>query len=238
MSSNGRYLYHNQPATTTMSPSSSYEYAHYQPTPPYEPTQIPHPQHQQPPAVRHIRSTSQPQSPHTQTSFTHPPPPPPHSPAYQHQQQPSYPPTYTMNQPPTQQQQWQPTGGGGGGGSGWPHYTTQAFPPAPIPEVSFNSGPGRPDVEPTPSSSMERGVMDSGPSNPDARRNEEQRPAVPPSTPSQPRSRRREKESPLRATVLNSTTTTIDFTKVIRKKLSLTFEEKRLIICFTFCNDF
>jgi hypothetical protein len=174
--------------------TSSYEYAQYQPAPPYEPTQISHPQ-QNP--VRHIRSnTSQPQSPHTQTSFSHP-----QSPGYQ---QTSYPPaTYGISPPATQQ--WQPTSGA------WPHYTSQPFPPAPIPDVPFNSGPGRPGVEPT-TSPMDQRMMDSSPPNPDPRRNEE-RPAVPPSVPSPRSSRRRDKESPIRATFTN-TAPTIDFLKV------------------------
>jgi hypothetical protein len=166
---------------------SSYEYSSYPPS--YENTQVP-----QPP-LRSMRSTSSHSPhPHPQSQFNAPP------------SQPSYPAPYTSapyampQPPPPQPQQWT--------GESWTSYNQSFSPPAPIHEVPFNSGPGRPD-----SMSAEQRTYAS---NPDPRRSDDRQAAPPPtsgpSATSQPK-RRREKESPT-ALGVPSALPGLDFVKV------------------------
>ena len=199
MSSDGRYMYHHPQGL-----GSSYEYASYPPS--YENAQI-----QQPP-LRSMRSTSsQSHSPHP-----HPHPQPQFNPA---PSQPSYPAPYspspyTMPQqqqqpppppPPPQQQQWT--------SETWTSYGQNFSPTAPIQDVPFNSGPGRPDSSMPSSSSEQRTYA----SNPDPRRVDDRQ--VPPPTLSGPPApavqakRRREKDSPLGPSIPNALPG-LDFTKV------------------------
>lgn len=162
--------------------ATSYDYSSY-PTPPYDTTQMPH----QPPTRPMRSNSSQPHSPHQQSAFN--------SPSAQYSPA-SYAP-YGM--PPSGQ--W--------AGDNWNHYN-QTFPPQPVPEVPFNSGPGRPEAPPS-SPQDQRNYASNQPTSPDSRRNEERYVSSPIAAP-QPKPRRRAKETPVNHSP--PTTSGLDFVKV------------------------
>lgn len=147
MSSDGRYMYHQQGI------NSNYDYSAYPPPPP--PPTYDNSQMNQAP-LRPMRSTSssQPHSPPQQPQYNPPPS--------------SYPPNYGpgpyMTQPP--QSQWS--------SDNWGAHYNQSYPPPPPPpltETPATSGPGRPDAIPS-SLTEPRGYINP-PNNPEPRRIEE-----------------------------------------------------------------
>jgi hypothetical protein len=189
MASDGRYMYHAPSGMT-----STYEYASYPTAPPYEPASIPQSQQQQP-AVRPMRSnSSQPHSPHVQSTFNQPPSP---------YQQTYAPVPYGISQ---STQQWTTTS------ENWSNYNSQSFPPPPISETPFSSGPGRPEIAPHPPP-IEQRAFGSGQSNPDPRRVDERLAVPPTSASSHSKGRRRENESSPTTTYLDIPQP-LDFNKV------------------------
>jgi hypothetical protein len=187
MPSDARYVYHHPQGIT-----SPYEYAGY--PPPYENTQIP----QQLP-LRPMRPTSS-HSPNPHPQFS--PSTQPHS-SYHH------PSAYTSTTYVTQHApQWN--------GDNWTQYN-QSFPPPPppppIPQVPFNSGPGRPEA--VASVLADQRAYPSPQPIPEPRHNDERHVVPPAPGPiSQTKTRRKNRESPSTGG-LPGTPPGMDFMKVI-----------------------
>src|ERR1700722_7362297 len=175
--------------------NTSYEYAPY-PQSTYESQQIP-----QPP-LRSVRSGSAPHSPHQHSQFPSQNPYPSNYPP---------PPPYPMAQPPAPPPpQWAP--------EAWTNYNQPFSSPAPIQDVPFNSGPGRPNDPTVPPTSVEPRPYSSSQSNPTPNpRPTPDRPPTPPPGPAVPATqpkRRRDKETPAPPSG-SDTPPRLDFLKVI-----------------------
>ena len=198
MNTDGRYMYNSaQPMATT------YDYAPY-PTSAYDTTQIP-PQ----PQVRSMRQTpSQPHSPHQpQPPFNSPPAQyPPQPSPYVTPSHPHAHPQYAMPPPPAAQ--WTQ--------ESWNHYNQYQQPP--IPDVGFQSGPGRPEppsnpAPPPPAPPSDQRSYAPSQTSPDVRHDEEHYVLTPVAmAPSKP-PRRRDKDTPS-STQSPSTPSVLDFAKV------------------------
>ncbi|KAI0048781.1 hypothetical protein FA95DRAFT_1490384 [Auriscalpium vulgare] len=199
MSSDGRYMYQQQPQGV-----QSYDYASYAHTS-YDAQQQQFPQN--PP--RASRATSA-QSTHSPPEPAYNPSPSSYHPTYgsgnypvaaqQQQQQQQQP------QPPQQQQQPQPSQWNG---DNWTHYG-QPLVPAPVADGPSVSGPGRPEAAPAPSS--QRGYPAAQPNS------DPHRPAAIPKAaevPPQPKRKPRDREPAMRLTTPPTPASGLDFVKLI-----------------------